>query len=140
MTVALPRVGKALCYVIREGELLVFRHRDFPEAGVQVPAGTLRDREDPAVGAIRETEEETGRTGFRIVRKLGVMDHEHHEGERHEIHQRHVFLLDAPAGLPDRWSHLAEAGNGDFWFEFCWLPVGPGLVLAGAQHALLAKI
>lgn len=66
--VALDRVAKVLCYVVRDGQLLVFRHRDYPEAGVQVPAGTLHEGEDPAVGALRETEEETGHRGFRIVR------------------------------------------------------------------------
>jgi 8-oxo-dGTP pyrophosphatase MutT (NUDIX family) len=94
----LPRVRKVLCYVARNGRLLVFRHRDYPDAGVQVPAGTLRDGEDPESGAIRETEEETGRRGFRIVAKLGVYDHGFRESfkgvDRHELHERHVFHLE----------------------------------------------
>ena len=35
---------KVLAYVTRGDELLVFRHRDFPEAGLQVPAGTMSKR------------------------------------------------------------------------------------------------
>lgn len=140
----LARVAKVLCYVIRDGHLLVFRHRDHPEAGVQVPAGTLHEGEDPAVGALRETEEETGRSGFRIVSTLGRYDHEFRHTvagvERYEIHVRHVFLLEPPPGLPDRWSHLAEEGNGDFWFEFWWTPIDDELRLAGDQHALLGEI
>ena len=141
---ALPRIGKVLCYVVRDGRLLVFRHRDHPDAGMQVPAGTLHDGEAPAAGAIRETVEETGRSGYRIVAKLGEYDHEFRNTfqgvERHEVHDRHVFHLEPPAGLPESWSHLAEEGNGDFWFEFSWVPIGPDLVLAGDQHALLDKI
>ena len=142
--VALARVAKVLCYVVRDGHLLVFRHRDHPEAGVQCPAGTLHEGEDPAVGAVRETEEETGHSGFRVVRALGRHDHEFRDSfagvERHEIHVRHVFLVEPPAGLPERWSHLAEEGNGDFWFEFSWMPIDDGLLLAGDQHSYLGDL
>ena len=142
----LARVGKAICYVVRGGQLLVFRHRDYPEAGLQVPAGTLLAGEAPASGAIRETEEETGRSGFQIVRALGAIDHEFRDTfagtERHELHERHFFLLAPPPGLSECWSHLAEEGegNGDFWFEFSWVPLTPELTLAGDQHALLARL
>ena len=133
-----------MCYVVRNGRLLVFRHRDYPEAGVQVPAGTLRDGEAPEAGAIRETEEETGRRGYRIVAKLGTFDYEFRdtfEGvERHELHERHVFHVAPPPELPDAWSHLAVDEEGDFWFEFSWVPIGPDLVLAGDQHALLGQL
>jgi 8-oxo-dGTP diphosphatase len=124
--------------------VLVFRHRDYPDAGVQVPAGTLHEGEAPEAGAIRETEEETGHRGYRIVAKLGVYDYEFRdtfEGvERHEFHERHVFQLQPPPGLPESWSHLAEEGNGDFWFEFSWVPHGPDLGLAGDQHAMLDRL
>jgi len=50
------------------------------------------------------------------------------------------FQLEPPPGLPESWSHLAEEGDGDFWFEFSWVPIGPDLVLADDQHALLSKI
>jgi 8-oxo-dGTP pyrophosphatase MutT (NUDIX family) len=39
--------------------------------GLQVPAGTLRQGEDPAAGALREAQEETGLAGLRLVRFLG---------------------------------------------------------------------
>ncbi|HEV2251098.1 MAG TPA: NUDIX domain-containing protein [Candidatus Limnocylindria bacterium] len=144
MSATLPRIGKVLCYVVRDGRLLVFRHRDHADAGLQVPAGTLHYGEEPRAGAIRETEEETGRQRFRIVAELGVYDHEFRyriEGvERHEIHERHVFVLEPPVGLPDAWSHLAEGGDGDFWFEYEWCPIDPDLTLAGDQHALLHRL
>lgn len=140
----LPRVGKVLCHIVRDGHLLVFRHRDYPEAGLQVPAGTLLEGESPARGAIRETTEETGRTGFRIGRARGTYEYEFRnmfEGvERHELHMRHVFSLIPPDGLPDRWSHLAEEGNGDFWFDFSWVPLTTDLSLAGDQHGMLSRL
>jgi len=142
--VELKRVAKVLCYVVRDGDLLVFRHRSYPDAGLQVPAGTLRDGEAAALGALRETEEETGRRGFRVLRFLGRYDYEFRNTfdgvERHEMHDRHVFLLEPPADLPDRWSYRADDEEGDFWFEFSWVPLGADLRLAGEQHALTARI
>jgi len=143
VTAELARFGKVLCYVVRDGRLLVFRHRDYPEAGVQVPAGTLRPDEPPEDGAVRETEEETGRRGFRIIAKAGMFEYEFRDTfngvERHELHERHVFHLAPPPDLPESWSHLAEEGNGDFWFEFSWMPITAELALAGEQHAYLDR-
>jgi len=97
-----------------------------------------------ALGALRETEEETGRRGFRVLRFLGRYDYEFRNTfdgvERHEMHDRHVFLLEPPADLPDRWSYRADDEEGDFWFEFSWVPLGADLRLAGEQHALTARI
>lgn len=139
-----PRSRKVLAYVVRAGRLLVFRHRDHPDAGLQVPAGTLEPGEAPDVGALRETEEETGRSGFGLVRKLGVSEYEFRERfegrDRRELHERHVFLLAPPPDLPEQWSYLAEAGKGDFWFEFFWLPLDAEIRLAGDQHVLLDAI
>jgi len=141
LSVMLPtRVRKVICYVVHDGELLIFRHRDHPDAGVQVPAGTVAIGEAPAPAAVREAEEETGKRGFALIRELGVYDHKFRETfrgvERHEMHERHVFLLAPPPDLPERWSHFAEPESGGFWFEFFWVPLVPELRLAGDQHAL----
>lgn len=136
-----PRFRKVLAYVVRDGQLLVFRHRDHPDAGVQVPAGTVELDESPEHGALCETEEETGPTGFALLRKLGVTEHEFRERfrgtDRHELHERHVFLVSPPPDLPEQCTHLAEKGNSDFHFEFFWLPLNRELRLAGDQHILL---
>jgi 8-oxo-dGTP pyrophosphatase MutT (NUDIX family) len=71
-----------LAYITRntgEGvtELLVFDHLDFPEAGTQVPAGTVDGDESIEAALLREAEEETGLTGCRITRKIAVYDWVH---------------------------------------------------------------
>ena len=38
---------KALVYITWGDKLLVFSHPDFPEAGIQVPAGTIEPGEEP---------------------------------------------------------------------------------------------
>ena len=69
---------KVLCYVVRDGRLLVFRHTDYSyeEVGIQVPAGGVRAGETPEDAALREASEETGLTDFKIVRKLGEAEYD----------------------------------------------------------------
>ena len=52
--------NKAVAYITKGTKLIVFDHADFPEAGTQVPAGTIEDGETPTFAAMREFFEETG--------------------------------------------------------------------------------
>ncbi|MCO6502731.1 MAG: NUDIX domain-containing protein [Acidimicrobiales bacterium] len=49
-----PLVRKALAYVTAGTRLLLLVHPDHPEAGIQVPAGTIRSGEEPGDAALRE--------------------------------------------------------------------------------------
>jgi hypothetical protein len=40
-------VNKVYAYFTRRDQLLVFRHVDFPEVGIQVPGGTVEGDEAP---------------------------------------------------------------------------------------------
>lgn len=54
---------KAFAYITSlttRNRLLVFSHPLSPEAGVQVPAGTMGDQESPEDAVLREAREETG--------------------------------------------------------------------------------
>lgn len=134
---------KAVAYVVREGQLLVFRHRDvdLAVAGVQVPAGTIRDGEDPADAAVREAEEETGLTGLRIVGMLGVSDYDVRPGRR-EIHERHFFQLTTTGPVQDEWLwHERHDGVGEPTPFVCsWIPLGQAHVLAAGFGALVGAI
>jgi 8-oxo-dGTP pyrophosphatase MutT (NUDIX family)/AcrR family transcriptional regulator len=110
---------RAVAYVVRDGDVLVFTHRPTPcteGAGLQVPGGGVHDGEDPAVAVVREVREETG-LDVEIVRPLGTVT----RGGR-ELHHFHV----APLGpTPDAWDH-DERSDGDvpLWtFSLFWLPV-----------------
>jgi 8-oxo-dGTP pyrophosphatase MutT (NUDIX family) len=130
---------KVLVYVVRAGadgpEVLVFTHRDFPDAGLQAPAGTLEPGEASEAAAYREVEEESGltRAQVRLVRKLA-------EAEEPEWDQkRHVYLFVPVTPLPDRWTHTVAGAGGDqgLVFAYDWMPVAAAQRLAGGQGRFL---
>ena len=135
--------AKALCYIVREGQLLVHRHVDFSweEVGVQVPAGSIREGETPEAAALREAREETGLTDFSIVRKVGVTSYDMGP-YRPEIQERHVFLLELTEPTPERWpSQEDHDGEQDpTRLECFWIPLETAHVLQSGQGALLGLL
>jgi 8-oxo-dGTP pyrophosphatase MutT (NUDIX family) len=133
---------KVMVYVVCTGKLLVFRHvcYSYEEVGIQVPAGTLREGEEPVVGALRELQEETGYDCFRIVRYLGMAEY-NRAPEQSVIHQRHFFLAEPTASLPERW-RSQENHDGLYpptHFECFWIPLERGHILeSGMGHMLYA--
>ena len=119
---------KVLAYVTRprngDVELLVFDHRDAPEAGIQVPAGTIEPGESPDVAAVRELREETGLANARPLGRIDVYEWEH--PDTYCWHRRHVYQFEASPDTPDSWEHVVSAGDDDRGMTFVcrWLPLG----------------
>lgn len=138
-----PIRDKVLCYVVRDGSLLVFRHTDYSyeEVGLQVPAGTIRPHESPPDAALREAREETGLTQFRIVRKLGEASYDARP-YRFEIHHRHVFQLELDEPTPARWAsqELHDGEQEPTNFECFWIPLEAAHVLQAGQGALIGAL
>lgn len=113
-------------------ELLVFDHVGMPEAGTQVPAGTVRPGESPVAAAQREVAEESGLVLGTPDRFLGSFDYFH--VQRQERHRRHVYVFIPQHVLPDRWTHTVQSDGEDdgLTFRYYWLP------LATAAHTLAA--
>ena len=101
--------SRVVVYVEREDGLLVFNHRDHPEAGTQVPAGGIEAGETVAAAAIREVREETGVQLDETPVLLGT--HEHFDGLGQPA-LSHFLRAPAPEGLPQAWSHVVS-GNGE---------------------------
>jgi 8-oxo-dGTP pyrophosphatase MutT (NUDIX family) len=59
-------IDKVVAYVTYDNQLLVFEQPDFPEAGIQVPGGTIEHGETGKAAASRETLEETGHRERRV--------------------------------------------------------------------------
>ncbi|HEX9998649.1 MAG TPA: NUDIX domain-containing protein [Abditibacterium sp.] len=120
-------VIKVLAYITRGAaenrEILVFRHRDFPEAGVQVVGGTVDANEDLEIALRREIEEESGLRGLEMVREIATVRRfsPHHN----EWQERHFFHLRAQTDLPASWLHVVSKGERDEGLVFCfeWWPI-----------------
>lgn len=133
---------KVLAYIIRryseqlseQLEVLVFIHKDFPEAGIQVPAGTVEPDEPLVTALFREIEEESGIS----PQKLQLL----HKIAQCEIPEqnvvRHVYMLTPTEELPDTWSHCVGGVGKDngLIFDYYWSPVD--ITLAGGQSQWLS--
>lgn len=140
MTVLPGMRHKVLAYITREQagvrQVLVFDHQDQPEAGLQVPAGTVEPGEliEPALW--REIEEEAGLrpSVLRLVRKLA----EHPEPAWGNI--RHVFHLEALTRLPETWIQTVGGTGEDRGYQFVYHWAGLDVILSGGQHRWLARL
>lgn len=138
-------IPKVLAYITRDGtagrEVLVFRHRDHPDAGVQVPGGTVDPGESLIDALIREVEEETGLQNLVVEGQVAKAPF--HAEWRNEWQERNVFHLVAPASVPDSWTHAVTAGEEDagLVYEFFWLGLAAAQsLLAGGQGQWLPLI
>lgn len=129
---------KVLAYIVRgDGggkELLVFDHTDFPEAGTQVPAGTVDPDESIEEALLREVSEESGLHFNTPGKFLGRF--EWFRADRNELHFRNIYLLEAPTGLPNRWDIEVNSKDGDngLRFHYFWIPLTDApLKLSGEQ-------
>ena len=100
-----PVKQKVYAYITHRNRLLVFRHVDFPEAGIQIPGGTVKPNEDLAAAVLREAQEETGLDGFVLESYLGEQIRDMADVNRDEIHHRHFYHLRYEGNPPHQWRH-----------------------------------
>jgi 8-oxo-dGTP pyrophosphatase MutT (NUDIX family) len=140
-----PMREKVVAYVTHGDRLLVFTHLDFPDAGVQVPVGTIEPGEQPAETVLREACEETGLCDLEIRACLGVQDRRFvRDGIGHH-HRRHYYHLIASGTVADRWRHLeshpSSGGPDPIAFDLYWVRVPDGVPeLAGDLGVFLGDL
>ena len=135
--------NKVFAYVTHLHRLLVFTQPGSPEAGVQVPAGTLGEAEDPAEGVVREAREETGLEGLRLVSFLGrsvcpVPDED-------EVHHWWFYHIECRAEPPEQWRHVeTDPSDGDqktIPFDLYWVDLPNGVpTLAPGHDRMLPRL
>lgn len=136
---------KVLVYITYQNRLLIFTHPDFPEAGIQVPGGTLRDDESPEAGALREAIEETVLTSLRVVACLGEVQRDMSDFGMAQLHHRYFYHLTCDEAPPETWWHgefeSADGSREPIVFEFGWaaLPDGVPPLIAG-HDALIPEL
>src|SRR5690242_17078606 len=117
-------IEKVLAYILQNNKVLVFEHEDHPEAGIQVPAGTIQKNESPEAAVEREIQEETSLKVSTFQKFfLGKFDYTH--PYRKELHSRNVFALRTEEKLPEFWLHRVSSEDEDrnLKFQIYWLPI-----------------
>lgn len=117
---------KVLAYILRTkneiDEVLVFDHRDFPEAGTQIIGGTVDPGEDLIGALLREIFEESGLqfSASDIIKKLGETQYQRRDIK--ELNHRHYFLIHSN-NLSDTWAHTVHSDGQDngMVFHFYWM-------------------
>lgn len=130
---------KVFAYITNGERLLVFSHPLSPEAGIQVPAGSLKPGEDPAEGVMREAFEESGLSGLEMVGYLGEQNLDRTPyGARDEIHHRHFYHLVYPGNPPETWRNYetdpSDGSPGPIPFDFFWVKFPEGVPQLIADH------
>jgi 8-oxo-dGTP pyrophosphatase MutT (NUDIX family) len=129
---------KVLAYITRarggETQLLVFGHVDFPDAGMQVPKGTVEPGESLESAARRELREETGLAMLDGLEYIGQIT----QTAFGAAEEWNFFSLRADGIIAnyETWTHRVQGRGEDegMLFGYYWVPLSPGLELAGRQH------
>lgn len=133
-------IEKAYGFVLRQRaaglELLAFEHAGQPEAGLQVPGGTVEDGEAPLAAVAREVAEESG---LRIEdwEAVATLEHEDVPGSATPGPQRwHCFTATPARPLADCWRFAprGSASERGLRFEYRWIALDGGEPLAGRQE------
>lgn len=118
-----PPARKAFAYVTSGTRLLLFTHPRHPQAGIQVPSGTVQPGERPGDAVLREAYEETGLRELTIGAWLGRDVFDARPFGKEEHHDRWFWHVVAGGEVPERWDHdemFSENGSGPIPFSFFW--------------------
>jgi RimJ/RimL family protein N-acetyltransferase/ADP-ribose pyrophosphatase YjhB (NUDIX family) len=114
---------KAFGYITRRHagmtQTLVFTHRDYPEAGTQIPKGTVEEGERLEAAVLREVAEETG---LRDLTLLGAVARDRHLSPDGSDSERYFYWLRADQA-PDAWEHTVVSAGEDngLVFQCRWI-------------------
>ena len=131
---------KVLAYITKgeqaDLKLLVFEHKDHPEAGIQVPGGTIEEDELLIDALYREVEEETGipRDNLELVGKVHKTNY-YPENRADVVYERNIFHLSYFGKDGEEWENYVHSNGKDNGMIFCcrWVPVAELPTLAGQQ-------
>lgn len=136
--------NRVFTYITNGDHLLVFDHVDFPEAGTQIPGGTIEIGETPEAAALREVREETGLESLAVRSLIANETVDLTPFGKPETINGWFFHLQYHGERKDRWRH-AERTPGDrssepIWFELYWISFQETIRLNGVDGRYLNQI
>ena len=142
------RKDKVFAYITQGARLLVFRERGFEGFGLQIPAGSPHEEEALERAVLRESQEETGLEGLRIVAYLGSVSADQTKYGINEIHDRHFYHLAYDGIARDTWEHIeadpsmvTESTPEVIVFELRWIDISLEIpALAEGHDAYLGTL
>lgn len=134
--------AKVFAYITHGTDLLVFCHPDFPEAGIQVPAGTMEAGESPESAVMREAFEETGLKGLKMRGFLGECCYDMSSRGGDPAQRRYFFHLELQGEAPSTWRHNETNGgmSEPVVFEFFWVRMPDDIPDLIAGHGQLLSV
>lgn len=131
---------KVLAYITKgentEQKILVFEQKDHPEAGFQVPGGTIEDDELLIDALYREIEEETGLRREQLELKGKVNKRNYFPKHQQDVvHERNIFHLTYTGDNDAEWDNCVRSTGKDngMIFHCRWIPVHELPALAADQ-------
>lgn len=136
----MKQVQKVMAYITWRGHVLVFRQPNHPEAGVQVPGGTVAEGETAEDAVRREAFEETGLEGVGEPTWLGASSFNMAPFGKTEMHERSFFRFTLEREPATQWTHEERSGEGlaePVLFAFWWVEPDTARDLLVAGHGAL---
>ena len=146
-------IQKVLAYITKGDKLLVFEQPDpvtgkaIPEAGIQVPGGTIETGETPEAAAIREAHEETELHGLLLSSFLGIISYTYDPSIYgiNVTHQRYFFHFYCTEDTPLSWQTIERTPSEDpghlIILQFWWMEINEQMPeLIAGQGSMLPKL
>jgi len=133
--------NRVFTYITQSDQLLVFDHVDYPDAGIQVPGGTIEENENPQDAALREAEEETGIETYCDISLLANLSIDMRPFGKDEKLDAWFFHLRTNEKSGERWRHAETSPSGGgtepIWFELYWVDLFSEVRLIAADGSQL---
>ncbi|QHE51772.1 NUDIX domain-containing protein [Pontibacillus sp. HMF3514] len=134
-------IQKAYGYITREKkgkpQVLVFQ-LPIPEAGIQIPKGTVKEGEAPEQAVVREMKEETGLHNLSLK---GLIAKDMWKADDGALHERFFYHFSAP-NTKEEWSFNPTGGGEEdgLTFRFFWISGVHGIQLIRGHGDYLGEV